>query len=108
MPTTVVLMVMLRSVSSAPCRVVGGGLPARVVAEDIQAAVSFGHVDHAAAVDYDVLGLVDELGRYRAASFLGVIGDEVPGDVRVVGIADVVDLQAGVEVGEIDVPVVRR
>jgi len=28
--------------------------------------------------------------------------------VRVVGIVDVVDLQAGVEVGEIDVPVVRR
>src|SRR5262249_37963251 len=64
--------------------------------------------DHAAPVDYDVLGLVDELGRYWAAALLGVIGDEVPGDVRVVGIADVVDLQAGVEVGEIDVPVVGR
>src|SRR5215831_16023870 len=101
-------MVMLRSSSSAPCRVVGGGLPAGVVAEDIDAAVCFGHVDHAAPVDYDVLGLVDELGRYWAAAFLGVIGNEVRGDVRVVGIADVVDLQAGVEVGEIDVAVVGR
>src|SRR5215813_3767573 len=80
-------MVMLRSVSSAPCRVVGGGLPAGIVAEDIDAAVCFGHVDHAAPVDYDVLGLVDELRRYWAAAFLGVIGDEV---------------------GEIDVPVVGR
>src|SRR5262249_25579907 len=106
--STDVLMVMLRSVSSAPCGVVGGGLPAGVVAEDIDAAVSFGHVDHAATVDKDVLGLVDELRRYWAAAFLGVIVDEVPGDVRVVGIADVVDLQAGVEVGEIDVPVVGR
>src|SRR5262245_17566894 len=97
-------MVMLRSVSSAPC----GGLPAGVVAEDIDATVCFGHVDHAAPVDYDVLGLVDELRRYWTAAFLGVIRDEVPGDVRVVGIADVVDLQAGVEVGEIDVTVVGR
>src|SRR5262245_53227397 len=78
--STVVLMVMLRSVSSAPCRVVGGGLPVGVVAEDIDAAVCFGHVDHAATVDKDVLGLVDELGRYWAAAFLGVIGDEVAGD----------------------------
>src|SRR5262249_1040565 len=83
-------------------------LPAGFVAEDVDAAVAFGHEDHAAAVDYDVLGLVDELGRAWAAAVLGVIGDEVPGDVRVVGIADVVDLQAGVEVGEIDVPVVGR
>src|SRR5215510_504964 len=101
-------MVILRSSSSAPCRVVGGGSLPGVVAEDIDAAVCFGHIDHAAPVDYDVLGLVDELRRYWAAAFLGVIGDEVPGDVRVVGIADVVDLQAGVEVGEIDVPVVGR
>ena len=86
------------------CRAVGGGLPAGVVAEDIDAAVSFGHVDHAAAVDYDVLGLVDELGGYWAAAFFGVIGDEEPGDVRVVRVGDVVDLQAGVEVGEVEVP----
>src|SRR5262249_9208188 len=84
------------------------GLADGVGADDIDAAVCWGRVDRAAAVDYYVRGLVDELGRYWAAAFLGVIGDEVPGDVRVVRIADVVDLQAGVEVGEIDVPVVGR
>src|SRR5215470_10015372 len=38
--------------------------------------------------------------------WVGVVGDVVAGDVRVVGVGDVVDLQAGVEVGEVDVPVV--
>src|SRR5262249_40257330 len=37
---------------------------------------------------------------------VGVVGDVVPGDVRVVGVGDVVDLQAGAEVGEVDGPVV--
>src|SRR5262249_35354138 len=36
----------------------------------------------------------------------GVIGDVVAGDVRVAGVGDVVDLQAGVEVGEVDQAVV--
>src|SRR6516225_11646503 len=85
-----------------------GGLLAGVVGEDVDAAVAFGHVDHAAAVDQDVLGLVDELGRYGPAALLGVVGDVVAGDVRVVGVADVVDLQAGVEVGEVHQPVVGR
>jgi len=48
---------------------------------------------------------VDELGRYGAAALCGVVGDVVAGDVGVVGVGDVVDLQAGVEVGEVDVPV---
>jgi hypothetical protein len=76
--------------------------------EDVDAGVAFGHVDHAAAVDQDVLGLVDEPGRYRPATLRRVVGDEEPGDVRVAGVADVVDLQAGAEVGEVDVPVVGR
>src|SRR5499427_10303641 len=42
-----------------------GRLFAGVVGEDVDAGVAFGHVDHAAAVDQDVLGLVDELGRNR-------------------------------------------
>ena len=73
---------------------------AGVVGEDVDAGVAFGHVDHAAAVDQDVFGLVDERGRDRAAALGGVVGDVVAGDVRVVGVGDVVDLQAGVEVGE--------
>src|SRR5215831_10907698 len=85
-----------------------GGLLAGVVGEDVDAAVAFGHVDHAAAVDQDVFGLVDELGRYGAAALLGVVSDEVPHDVGVVGVAEVVNLQAGVEVGEVDQPVVGR
>src|SRR5215472_1923485 len=80
---------------------------ADLVGEDVDAGVAFGHVDHAAAVDQDVFGLVDQRGRYRAAAFLGVVGDVVPGDVRVAGVGDVVDLQAGVEVGEVHQPVVR-
>src|SRR5215467_2965475 len=79
---------------------------ARVVGEDVDAGVAFGHVDDAAAVDQDVFGLVDELGRYWAAALLGVVGDVVAGDVGVVGVGDVVDLQAGVEVGEVHKPVV--
>jgi hypothetical protein len=70
------------------------------VAEDVDAGVAFGQVDDAAAVDEDVLGLVDELGGYGAAALGGVVGDVVAGDVRVVGVGDVVGLQAGVEVGE--------
>ena len=73
---------------------------AGLVGEDVDAGVAFGHVDHAAAVDQDVFGLVDELGRDGAAALLGVVGDEEADDVRVVEVADVVDLQAGVEVGE--------
>src|SRR5215472_16511455 len=38
--------------------------------------------------------------------WVGVVGDVVAGDVRVVGVGDVVDLQAAVEVGKVDVPVV--
>src|SRR5262249_5679323 len=68
----------------------------------VDAGVAFGQVDHAAAVDQDVLGLVDELGRDGAAALGGVVGDVVAGDVRVAGGGDVVDLQAGVEVGEAD------
>src|SRR6516225_3133250 len=79
---------------------------AGVVGEDVDAGVAFGHVDHAAAVDQDVFGLVDELGRDGAAALCGVVGDVVAGDVRVVGVGDVVDLQAGVEVGEVHQPVV--
>src|SRR5215467_8287527 len=79
---------------------------AGVVAKYVDAGVAFGQVDHAAAVDQDVLGLVDELGRDGAAALWGVVGDVVAGDVRVAGVGDVVDLQAGVEVGEVDVPVV--
>src|SRR5215469_16242307 len=79
---------------------------AGVVGEDVDAGVAFGHVDHAAAVDQDVFGLVDELGRDGAAALCGVVGDVVAGDVRVAGVGDVVDLQAGVEVGEVDGPVV--
>src|SRR5215831_20638929 len=79
---------------------------AGVVGEDVDARVAFGQVDHAAAVDQDVLGLVDELGRDGAAALGRVVGDVVAGDVRVAGVGDVVDLQAGVEVGEVDGPVV--
>src|SRR6516162_689309 len=79
---------------------------AGVVGEDVDAGVAFGHVDHAAAVDQDVFGLVDELGRDGPAALCGVVGDEVAGDVRVAGVAAVVDLQAGAEVGEVDQPVV--
>ena len=61
--STAVLMMMLMSVFRMSCRTLGGGLPAGVVGENIDAAIAFGHVDHAAAVDEDVLGLVDELGR---------------------------------------------
>ena len=68
---------------------------AGLVGEDVDAGVAFGHVDHAAAIDQDVLGLVDERGWYWPAALCGVVGDVVAGDVRVVGIADVVDLQAG-------------
>src|SRR5262245_18743928 len=57
---------------------------AGVVGEDVDAGFAFGHVDHAAAVDQDVLGLVDELGGDGAAAVLGVVGDVVAGDVRVV------------------------
>src|SRR6516164_8170299 len=85
-----------------------GGLLAGVVGEDVDAGVAFGHVDHAAAVDQDVFGLVDELGRDGPAALGGVVGDVVAGDVRVVGVGDVVDLQAGVEVGEVHKPVVGR
>src|SRR5215470_9481553 len=81
---------------------------AGVVAKYVDAGVAFGQVDDAAAVDQDVFGLVDERGRDGAAALLGVVGDVVPGDVRVAGVADVVDLQAGVEVGEVDKPVVGR
>ena len=73
---------------------------AGVVGEDVDAGVAFGEVDDAAAVDQDVLGLVDECGRDGAAALGGVVGDVVAGDVRVVGVGDVVDLQVGVEVGE--------
>src|SRR5215468_12054762 len=79
---------------------------AGVVGEDVDAGVAFGQVDDAAAVDEDVLGLVDELGGDGAAALLGVVGDVVAGDVGVVGVGDVVDLQAGVEVGEVHQPVV--
>src|SRR5262249_24228691 len=79
---------------------------AGLVAKYVDAGVAFGHVDHAPAVDQDVFGLVDELGRYGPAALCGVVGDVVAGDVRVVGVADVVDLQAGVEVGEVHQPVV--
>src|SRR6516164_5257459 len=79
---------------------------AGVVGEDVDAGVAFGQVDHAAAVDQDVFGLVDQLGRDGPAALGGVIGDVVAGDVRVAGVADVVDLQAGAEVGEVDKPVV--
>src|SRR6516162_6601333 len=79
---------------------------AGVVGEDVDAGVAFGHVDHAAAVDQDVFGLVDELGRDGPAALCGVVGDVVAGDVRVAGVAAVVDLQAGAEVGEVDQPVV--
>src|SRR5215471_19137583 len=83
------------------------GFPlAGVVGEDVDAGVAFGQVDHAAAVDQDVFGLVDEPGRYWAAALCGVVGDVVAGDVRVAGVGDVVDLQAGAEVGEVDAPVV--
>src|SRR5215471_2304375 len=83
------------------------GFPlAGVVGEDVDAGVAFGQVDDAAAVDQDVFGLVDELGGYWAAALGGVVGDVVAGDVRVAGVGDVVDLQAGAEVGEVDVPVV--
>src|SRR5215468_2254584 len=75
---------------------------AGVVGEDVDAGVAFGQVDDAAAVDQDVLGLVDERGGDGAAALGGVVGDVVAGDVRVVGVGDVVDLQAGVEVGEVD------
>src|SRR6516165_3319840 len=74
---------------------------AGLVGEDVDAGVAFGHVDHAAAVDQDVFGLVDEPGRDRAAALGGVVGDVVPGDVRVAGVGDVVDLQPGAEVGEV-------
>jgi hypothetical protein len=73
---------------------------AGVVGEDVDAGVAFGHVDDAAAVDQDVFGLVDEFGGDGAAALGRVVGDVVAGDVRVVGVGDVVDLQAGVEVGE--------
>src|SRR5262249_43239153 len=79
---------------------------AGVVGEDVAGGVAFGQVDHATAVDQDVFGLVDELGRYGPAAFGRVVGDVVAGDVRVAGVGDVVDLQAGVEVGEVDQPVV--
>src|SRR5262247_899262 len=79
---------------------------AGVVGEYVDAGVAFGQVDHAAAVDQDVLGLVDELGWYGAAALGGVVGDVVAGDVGVVGVGDVVDLQAGVEVGDVHQPVV--
>src|SRR5215470_3639010 len=79
---------------------------AGVVAKDVDAGVAFGHVDDAAAVDQDVFGLVDECGGDGAAALGRVVGDVVAGDVRVVGVGDVVDLQAGVEVGEVDVSVV--
>ena len=74
----------------------------------VDAGVAFGQVDDAAAVDQDVLGLVDELGGDGAAALCGVVGDVVAGDVGVVGVGEVVDLQAGVEVGEVDQPVVGR
>src|SRR5215471_15563400 len=70
--------------------------------EDVDAGVAFGHVDDAAAVDQDVFGLVDERGRDGAAARGGVVGDVVAVDVRVVEVGDVVVLQAGVEVGEVD------
>src|SRR5215467_8848999 len=73
---------------------------AGLVSEDVDAGVAFGHVDHTVAVDQNVFGLVDELGRDGAAALLGVVGDEEPDDVRVVEVGDVVDLQAGVDVGE--------
>src|SRR6516164_891910 len=79
---------------------------AGVVGEDVDAGVAFGQVDHAAAVDQDVFGLVDQLGRDGPAALGGVIGDVVAGDVRVAGVADVVDLQPGAEVGEVRIPVV--
>src|SRR5215471_5693276 len=83
------------------------GFPlAGVVGEDVDAGVAFGQVDHAAAVDQDVFGLVDEPGRYWAAALCGVVGDVVPHDVGVAGVGDVVDLQAGAEVGQVDQPVV--
>src|SRR6516164_3192224 len=81
---------------------------AGVVGEDVDAGVAFGQVDHAAAVDQDVFGLVDQLGRDGPAALGGVIGDVVAGDVRVAGVGDVVDLQAGAEVGQVDQPVVGR
>src|SRR5262249_61436007 len=73
---------------------------AGVVAKYVDAGVAFGQVDHPAAGVQDVLGLVDELGRDGAAALGRVVGDVVAGDVRVAGVGDVVDLQAGVEVGE--------
>src|SRR5262249_45071901 len=83
------------------------GVPlAGVVGEDVDAGVALGRVDHAAAVDQDVFGLVDERGRDGAAALGGVVGDVVAGDVRVAGVGDVVDLQAGAEVGEVRQPVV--
>jgi hypothetical protein len=49
------------------------------VAEDITAAIALGQVDDAAAVNQNVLGLVDELGRYlgRGVS-LGLSGMKYP------------------------------
>src|SRR5215813_8731943 len=79
---------------------------AGVVGEDVDAGVAFGQVDDAAAVDEDVLGLVDERGGDGAAALGGVVGDVVAGDVRVAGVGDVVKIQAGVEVGEVEGPVV--
>src|SRR5215813_10884829 len=81
---------------------------AGLVVKYVDAGVAFGQVDHAAAVDQDVLGLVDERGGDGPAALGGVVGDVVAGDVRVAGVGDVVDLQAGVEVGEVDGPVVGR
>src|SRR5215467_8803485 len=67
---------------------------AGLVGEDVDAGVAFGQVDDAAAVDQDVLGLVDERGGDGAAALGRVVGDVVAGDVRVVGVGDVVDLRA--------------
>src|SRR5215472_5530141 len=50
---------------------------AGLVVKYVDAGVAFGQVDHAAAVDQDVLGLVDELGRDGAAALGRVVGDVV-------------------------------
>src|SRR5262249_10858823 len=75
---------------------------AGVVGEDVDAGVAFGQVDDAAAVDQDVLGLVDELGGDGAAALGGGVGDGVGGGGRVVGVGGGGDLEAGVEVGGVD------
>jgi hypothetical protein len=53
-------------------------LLAGVVGEDVDAAVAFGHVDHAAAVDQDVLGLWTSLAGIGPRRSLGSSGMKNP------------------------------